>query len=164
MSNHQPQYHSRNQQLCQGVNRNQSRRQNQIQNRNVENYVSLSSNSIFQAVFVELTELISSRELYKQPRLSVKDISDLTGLSIKDISFAFSEGGGMNFNRFVNLKRIEDVQKSLAVTAKRRSVLEIAFASGFNSKSSFNSVFRKEVGETPSQFAKRCLSQKLHAN
>lgn len=125
--------------------------------------ISLGNDSIFEAVFIELTELISSRELYKQPRLSVKEISDLTGLSIKDISNAFSEGGGMNFNRYINLKRIEAVQKSLAASTQSRSFLEIAFASGFNSKSSFNSVFRKEVGETPSQYVKRYMVQTRHA-
>mgnify|MGYP005989007267 CR=1 FL=1 len=112
----------------------------------------------FHTVFLELSELITRRKLYKQPRLSVKEISDLTGLSIKDISSAFSEGGGMNFNRYVNLKRIEEVRKSLEAVVKKKTYLEIAFECGFNSKSSFNSVFRKELGVTPSQYTRQYLA------
>ena len=112
----------------------------------------------FHTVFLELSELITRRKLYKQPRLSVKEISDLTGLSIKDISSAFSEGGGMNFNRYVNLKRIEEVRKSLEAAVKKKTYLEVAFECGFNSKSSFNSVFRKELGVTPSQYTRQYLA------
>jgi AraC-like DNA-binding protein len=93
------------------------------------------------------------QEMYKQPRLSVNDLSESTGINVKDISWAINLGSERNFCDYINSLRIEDLkQKLLAGDSSNHSLLEIAFASGFSSKSTFNAVFKKEEGKTPSQF------------
>ena len=113
--------------------------------------------SVSQAVFEELSTLIEKDELYKQPRLSVSELSEITGLSSKDISQAFNQSTGMNFSRYINLKRLQIVKTHLSKTAKP-SILHVALEAGFNSKSSFNLVFKTEMGVSPSQFVKEMQS------
>lgn len=55
------------------------------------------------------------------------------------------------FNGFVNSYRVNQA-KALLARKPRESVLSIAFASGFNSKASFNRVFKRTTGTTPSEY------------
>ena len=107
-------------------------------------------------VFASIEHTISNEELYKKPRLSVNDISNTTGLSVKDISWAINKACQQNFCEFINGLRIKAVQqKILTGGTSNRSLLDIAFDSGFNSKSTFNATFKKVVGLTPSQFVRQ---------
>lgn len=59
----------------------------------------------------------------------------------------------MNFV-FVNFHRIREA-KELLLRNSEMSILEIAFAVGFNSKSSFNDAFKKDTGVSPSDFPRK---------
>jgi AraC-like DNA-binding protein len=115
------------------------------------------------SVFVCLEELIQKDELYRKPRLGVEDLSELTGLQMKDVSWAFNAGAGTSFNDYINRLRVEALKRELLVGVGRKSVLELAFAVGFNSKSSFNAIFKREVGMTPSQYMKIAVAEKSTA-
>ena len=112
-------------------------------------------------VFASIEQTISTGELYKKPRLSVDDISNTTGLSVKDISWAINKACQQNFCEFINGLRIKAVQQQILIGgAGNSSLLDIAFDSGFNSKSTFNASFKKVVGLTPSQFVRQNSSEK----
>lgn len=107
------------------------------------------------SVFARLEALIVEGELYKKPRLSVDDLAKETGMQMKDISWAFNAGAKTGFNEYVNRLRVNAIKQRLQSTgAGQVSLLELALESGFNSKSSFNAAFKREVGMTPSQFAR----------
>ena len=59
-----------------------------------------------------------------------------------------------SFRDLVNLYRVNQA-KALLVHKPRESVLSIAYASGFNSKASFNRVFKQRTGTTPSEYRLR---------
>ena len=104
-------------------------------------------------IFISIEAEILQNEMFKKPRLSVTDLSQSTGINVKDISWAINMGSNRNFCDFINSLRVSDVKKQLlAGNARSCSVLDIALKSGFNSKSTFNAVFKKEEGKTPSQF------------
>jgi AraC-like DNA-binding protein len=63
-----------------------------------------------------------------------------------------------NINDFVNKYRVEEFI-NLASQVSNLSFLGMAFDSGFNSKSTFNTVFKKHKGVTPSQFMSSHLTQ-----
>jgi AraC-like DNA-binding protein len=108
------------------------------------------------SVFASLEQAITDDELYKKPRLSVLDISGVTGLSVKDISWAINQACQQNFCEYINGLRVKAVQQQiLSEQAENTSLLEMAFAAGFNSKSTFNAAFKKAVGVTPSQFVRQ---------
>ena len=70
-----------------------------------------------------------------------------------------NETVGQNFFDFVNRYRIEEAKKLLANPAdKKITVLEVLYEVGFNSKSSFNTLFKKHTGLTPSEFKKKNMN------
>ena len=67
-----------------------------------------------------------------------------------------------NYNKlffdFVNEYRIKKAMEMLSDTNKKDlTVLEILYKVGFNSKSSFNTAFKKHAGKTPTQFRKHYI-------
>jgi AraC-like DNA-binding protein len=66
---------------------------------------------------------------------------------------------GKNFFEFINHYRIEEAKRMLTNPKdKKITVLEVMYQSGFNSKSSFNTLFKKQTGLTPVEFKKANLS------
>jgi AraC-like DNA-binding protein len=62
----------------------------------------------------------------------------------------------------VNTYRVEEVKKRLAsLQDKDKTILNIAFDAGFNTKTSFNRVFKKFTRMTPSQYRKRYMPKKI---
>lgn len=113
-------------------------------------YEITASDAEARAVFEQLAALIEQQQLYRQPRLAVADLAKLTGLRTKDVSWAMNQGAGISFCEYINQLRLAEVKRKLQQPT-RSSILEIAFAAGFNSKSTFNSLFKASAGLTPRQ-------------
>ena len=104
-------------------------------------------------LFAQLDDKIRGEELFRRPRLSLLDLSELTGLTSRDISQAINRGAGMNFAEYINGLRVESVVAELKNSpGQRPNLLQLATEAGFNSKSSFNSRFKTHTGQTPSAF------------
>lgn len=74
-------------------------------------------------------------------------------ISTHHLSQAINQNLNTNFYKFVNAYRVEEVKKKLKNPEfEKYSILGIAFESGFNSKSTFNKIFKEETGMTPSEF------------
>ena len=65
-----------------------------------------------------------------------------------------------NFQDYINKQRIEESKKYLLDKVKRKTVLEILYEVGFNTKSSFNIAFKKTTGLTPTEFKKKYSREK----
>ena len=72
----------------------------------------------------------------------------------REVSELLNQSLGLHFFDFINGHRI-DFARDLLLTNPAQSILDILLASGFNSKSSFNTAFKKQVGMTPSAFRKQ---------
>ena len=100
-------------------------------------------------------------EAFLDNDLTLKKLSEKTGFSIHHISQALNQGLQMNFFEFINRYRVEYAQALLNTQRDgNATILEIAYSSGFNSKSSFNSVFREYCGMTPTQYRKSLINEK----
>lgn len=106
------------------------------------------------SLFAEVDKIIRHRELFKQPRFSLRDLATETGIQEKTLSWVINQGAGKNFSEYINQLRI-DAACQLFGHAQPGTLLETGFAVGFNSKSSFNAAFKKQTGLTPSQFYKK---------
>lgn len=106
-----------------------------------------------ESLFAELDQLVRQQRLYTKPRLALQDLAEQTGLHSRDISWAINSGGGSSFAEYINRLRIENVVKQACSTPKR-TLLTIAMDAGFSSKSSFNAVFKKHTGMSPSRYLK----------
>lgn len=88
--------------------------------------------------------------------VTLRDIAGETGLSERSISQAINELRQVNFSDYINSFRIERAKKLLADPGLQdRTILYIAFESGFNSKTTFNEVFKKHTGLTPSGYRRQ---------
>ncbi len=96
---------------------------------------------------------MKNEEVFTNQNLKVSDVASLLSISEKELSLYIHDIYHMSFTDFINTYRIEKV-KSLLVSSEQEkfTLLAIAEKSGFSSKSSFNSVFKKMTGLTPTQY------------
>lgn len=101
----------------------------------------------------QLNELMQVRQLYLNARLTLSDIADEMELTSKQISQIVNIGYEMNFNDFVNHHRTMALLEKLALEEHHeKTLLALAYECGFNSKSTFNRAFKKQIGLTPKAF------------
>ena len=104
------------------------------------------------------TDLISSMEndkLYLNGKLSIQDVSENLNIPRQFISEVLNEHMDISFQDFINQYRVEEFVKRLKNDQNNNfTLLGIATDVGFNSKSSFNAIFKKFKGLTPTQYKK----------
>lgn len=101
----------------------------------------------------KLTRLMQSEKVYLDPDLGLPQLAQRLGLSTHDLSYVINEGFQENFFQFVNRYRIEEAKYLLrSEKFKHLNILGIAFESGFRSKTTFNTTFKKLTGLSPSAF------------
>ena len=100
-----------------------------------------------------LKKMMEVQKIYRLSDLSLDFLAEKVGLSRHQLSEYLNTKHRQNFKNYVNRFRIREATRLLSETGL--TVLEIAYESGFGSKSSFNSAFIKEVGCTPSAYRKR---------
>lgn len=106
------------------------------------------------AVERRLAELMHEQQLYREPALTIGQLARRSGYPEYLVSAAINRGAG-NFWDYVNRLRIDAVRRQLDDAADTRTLLDIAYASGFTSKSTFNAAFKRLLGETPSAYRER---------
>jgi AraC-like DNA-binding protein len=98
-------------------------------------------------------DLMKNNKPYLDPELTLDQLATLLSLKPRALSQAINEILNQNFFDFINRYRIEEAAKLLANPVdKKITVLEILYEVGFNSKSSFNALFKKYMGLTPTEF------------
>ncbi|TXR53893.1 AraC family transcriptional regulator [Reinekea thalattae] len=114
----------------------------------------LSEQAIAQ-IIADMQHYMSQQQPYLDAEFSVYSLAQALALPRRTLSFVLNQGLGKNFYQYVNEFRIEEVKRQLqADKAKKHTLLDLAFQSGFKSKSSFNSLFKQHCGVTPSQYRK----------
>ena len=106
----------------------------------------------------KLEDILKDKHVFLNPEISLNDLSESLGIPAYQTSEVISRKYGLSFFDLINKLRIEEVKHRLADPAfGHYSVLAIAMDCGFNSKSSFNSAFKKLTGKTPSEYRKSKL-------
>ena len=110
-------------------------------------------------VFDRVKELITTEKLYKDPDLSLAILSKRLHVSPQKISMAINIKFQSNFNGFINQYRIQQARVLLKEEAfGSYSIAFIAYEVGFNSLTSFNMAFKKEMNTTPSIYRKEAIA------
>lgn len=103
----------------------------------------------------KLLHLLEIEKIYLQPDLTVDELAEKAGAAPKKVSQVINESFGQTFFDLINSNRIEEAKRIMRdSTDPKLTVLEVMYRSGFNSKSSFNSIFRRKTGLTPGEFKK----------
>ena len=87
--------------------------------------------------------------------LTVEQLARQLAVPSRELSRVINQGFSQNFFEFVSAYRIEEVKRRLDDAGNTASILNIMYYSGFNSKSVFNTAFKKATGLTPSQYRRQ---------
>jgi AraC-like DNA-binding protein len=96
---------------------------------------------------------------YLKSNITLDTLSELMDVPARELSAIFNGHFKMNFYEFVNNYRIEEAKRIMqADTDQKKTVSDIFLEVGFNSKSVFNTFFKKNVGMTPTEFRKQPIA------
>ena len=98
-----------------------------------------------------LNNAMAENQWYLESDLNLSKLAVYLGTNQTYLSRTINEGFTLNFNQFVNQFRVKHAQHFLS-TQPDLDLLDIAFDSGFNSKASFNRIFKSETSLTPGQY------------
>ncbi|MDO6601003.1 helix-turn-helix transcriptional regulator [Tenacibaculum sp. 1_MG-2023] len=108
--------------------------------------------------YEKLITLMDDENLFLEPNLSLADVSLKLKITQRNLSELIRDESDKNFNQFVNHYRVEEAKKLLLDTSNDHlNMLGIAFDSGFSSKATFYSVFKKHTLQTPKLFKNNTL-------
>lgn len=103
----------------------------------------------------QLCALMENEKPYLRSDLSLAELAGLMNISTHNLTEVINTFADASFYDFVNSYRVENVKQAIKDPEfQNYTLLGIGLESGFNSKSSFNSVFKKHTGLTPSQYKK----------
>lgn len=104
--------------------------------------------------YQQLCRFMETEQPYLDGDLTLFSLATRLQLPPHQLSKLINQQGGVNFFDFVNRYRVEEVKRRLAQDAQaRHTLLAIALDCGFNSKASFNRVFKKMTGHTPRDYS-----------
>ena len=101
-----------------------------------------------------LNVLLEEDRLHRQSDINLSLLCDLLDASAQDISQTINQSHYKSFYQMIHQHRIADAQK-LLLDYPDRSILEIAFEVGYNSKSTFNAAFKRLADCSPSTYRDR---------
>ena len=104
----------------------------------------------------KVTQVLAEEKLYLDPELTLDDLASAVGMGPRLVSQVINEKMGKHFFDLINTYRIKEAQRVLEENKDpKKTILEIMYEVGFNSKSSFNTQFKKITGRTPTEFARQ---------
>lgn len=107
----------------------------------------------------DLMALMQPEKPYRDSELTLTKLADMLSVSPHNLSEVINTQVGQNFFDFVNQYRVEEVKQNLANKEMQHfTLLALGLEAGFNSKSSFNAIFKKHTGAPPSEFRKNLRS------
>jgi len=104
-----------------------------------------------QALLKKLSDTMAEQKPFLQPDFSLPDLARQLGISVHVLSQVINDGLGKSFFEMTAEYRVEEA-KRLLKAQRNIKVEEIAEQVGYNSKSSFNTAFKKLTGKTPSAY------------
>jgi len=106
-----------------------------------------------------LENLMSTEKPFLNPTLGLPDLAARLKVTSHELSYLINEGFGENFYQFVNRYRVEEAKFLLhSKEHQHLNMLGIAYESGFNSKTTFNTTFKKLTNLSPSEYQQQTQS------
>lgn len=100
-----------------------------------------------------ILDIMENEKPYLNADIKQADLAEMLSMSVHHLSEVLNHTFGQNFNNFINIYRLENAKKLLKDPEyANEKILAVAYDSGFQSKASFNRVFKDYVGKTPSLY------------
>lgn len=112
--------------------------------------------SVNEETIRRLEDLMVRVKVYQDPDLNREGLADSMDMSPRSLTTLINGHFGMTFYEFVNRYRVLETSEKLADPANADLTVQRIFEdAGFNSKSTFNTLFKKATGKTPSEFRRQ---------
>lgn len=103
----------------------------------------------------KLQQLIKNEKVHLNPDLSLRSLANQLRIHANQLSWLLNDRFDKNFNEFINHYRLESFKELARLPENANlTIMAIAYDCGFNSKTVFNTYFKKETGFTPKEFLK----------
>jgi len=107
-------------------------------------------------ILSKLEKIMIQEKLFLNSSLNLGEVAKKLSVMPRYLSQVINELKDQNFYDFVNIYRIEEAKKILSDPShNEEKILAVLFDCGFNSKSVFNTVFKKNTGITPSEYRRK---------
>ena len=106
----------------------------------------------------KLIQYMDSNKPYLKSDLKISELADALAVPAYHLSQVINDEFLVNFYDFINKYRVEEAKKLLIEDNRNYKILAIAYEVGFNSKATFNRVFKKFTDLTPSEFKEKFSS------
>jgi len=117
--------------------------------------------SQWQQMTQDLNRLMDEQKPYLNGELKLDEMAALLTSSAADLSQFLNQQYGKNYKEFMNDFRVNEAKKLLSeVQETQDSIYGIALESGFNSKATFNRVFKQKTGLSPSEYRKQAITDR----
>ena len=120
---------------------------------------SLLNNSTHSIIAQQLIHEMQTKQYFTDPDISLAKLAQNLKISPHQLSETLNQHLQQNFYHFINQWRVKFVINSLQ-DKPNQTLLTLAYSAGFNSKSTFNSVFKKYQGCSPSAYRNQFKSTK----
>jgi AraC-like DNA-binding protein len=102
----------------------------------------------------DLELLMTREELYKESDLKLETLAEKLNSNRHFVSQVINQFYKTNFFDFINTRRVDEAKRLLVSGSHEMNIIEIAYAVGYNNKVTFNTVFKRITGVTPSEYRK----------
>lgn len=137
---------------------NESEHAKQVQEKSIS---SEDSNLKNRALKSKLEEYMNKEEAFLNPSLTIFDLAKGLNITSIELSLFLNKELHKNFFDYINEYRIEKAKQILQDPDKKSlTILEILYEVGFNSKSSFNTAFKKFTKKTPTQYRENTVKSR----
>ncbi|HEX7845125.1 MAG TPA: helix-turn-helix domain-containing protein [Chitinophagaceae bacterium] len=103
-----------------------------------------------------ITRLMEQEKIYQEPELTLQMLAEKMGIPAYQASQVINEGMNKSFYDLINGYRVEEAKRLLLDDKnKNYTILSVGFEAGFNSKTTFHTVFKKFTGLTPTEYRER---------
>lgn len=115
----------------------------------------------YRSLQTQLENCMREQQPYLDPKLTVAALAEQIGVPARQLSEAINALHQESFSEYINRARVAAAETLICeqLDNERFSLLDIALDAGFNSKSSFNLMFKRYNGNTPSAFRKQQLQR-----
>jgi AraC-like DNA-binding protein len=118
-----------------------------------KSYISQSS---YKNYLDKITSHMAQKKSYLIPAITLSDLANEIKISPRTLSYIINRSYNLNFFDFINQYRVEESKRMLSDPAyNHQTILGVCYEAGFNSKSVFNTSFKKFAGMTPSEFRRQ---------
>ncbi len=120
-----------------------------------ETKINLCQTEECQELKLQLIAILNEKELFKSEDINLTILSQHLNVSSKKVSYLLNQCMNTSFYDLMNQYRFEEFKSKVEKgEIKEKTILGLAFESGFNSKASFNRIFKQKEGVSPNEYIK----------